>query len=214
MEQLRPLLAAKRGRIDFEGIARDEAGRVYVCDESDRWILRIDPATKQVERLPIDWSPVEQFFSRSDPNASFEGIAIGGGRLWLANERERARVIEVDLQSLRVVGEFAPQPSSWGLVLHYSDLAWHDGHLFLLLRHHRVILEIDPVSHEVIAEYDYRAVEDAPEHLYLKQFPTGTMEGLAVDDSYFWLVTDNNGFGRRAAPNDRRPTLFKCPRPK
>jgi uncharacterized protein YjiK len=213
-DQLRPFLAEKHGRFDLEGITRDDAGRIYVCEEADRWVLRFDPATKRVERLAIDWSPVTQFFNPRNRNASFEGIAIGGGRLWIANERERARVIEVDLDSLKVVGDFAPQPSSWGLVLHYSDLAWRDGHLFVLLRHHKVILEIEPKSREVLAEYDYAAVEDASQHLYLKEYPTGIMEGMAVDDQYFWLVTDNNGFGRRAAPGDHRPTLFRCRRPK
>jgi hypothetical protein len=49
---------------------------------------------------------------------------------------------------------------------------------------------------------------------YRTAFPTGTMEGLAVDEKYFWLVTDNNGLGRIKFPRDARPTLFRCPRPK
>jgi hypothetical protein len=39
------------------------------------------------------------------------------------------------------------------------------------------------------------------------------MEGLAVDENQFWLVTDNNGLGRERYPLDTRPTLFRCPRP-
>ena len=210
--QMTPFLGSKRRHFDFEGLARDEQGRIFVCEESTRSIFRWEPATRKVERLEIDWAPVRQYFS-SDDNASFEGIAIGGGKLWLANERDRARLIEVDLQTLKVVGDFAPQPSTWSFVLHYSDLCWFKGHLFLLLRHHRVILEIDPTTRDVLAEYNYRAMEEAPEHRYHKEFPTGTMEGLAVDDQYFWLVTDNNGFGRQENSTDRRPTLFKCKRP-
>jgi uncharacterized protein YjiK len=210
--QMLPFVVGKRGRFDFEGLARDEQGRVYVCEEANRWIFRWDPATKKVEWLEIDWAPVRQYFS-SDGNASFEGVAVGGGKLWLANERDRARVIEVDLNTLKVVGDFAPQPSSWGLVLHYSDICWFNGKLFLLLRHHRVVLEIDPGTREVLAEYDFHAMEDAPEHEYHKMYPTGTMEGLAVDDRYFWLVTDNNGFARVKDGSERRPTLFKCKRP-
>lgn len=205
-------LVGKHGRFDFEGLACDEQGRIYVCEEGNRWLLRYDPARKKTERLDIDWSPVRQYFS-SDDNASFEGVAVGGGKLWVANERDRARVIEVDLETLKVVGDFAPQPSTWGIVLHYSDLCWFKGHLFLLLRHHRLILEIDPTTREVVAEYDYHTLEDAPEHEYRKAYPTGTMEGLAVDDQYFWLVTDNNGFARVQDASDARPTLFKCKRP-
>lgn len=210
-EQLKKALPG-RSVFDLEGLARDEAGRIYVCEEATRSIFRFDPMTKGVERLEIDWMRVRENFNEQNPNASFEGVAIGGGKLWVANERERARIIEVDLRSSRVTGEFSVSPASWGLVLHYSDVAWRDGHLFILARHHKVILEVDVAKREVVAEYDYRAVEDAPEHLYRKELPTGIMEGLAVDEKYFWLVTDNNGYARRQDASDRRPTLFKCPR--
>jgi hypothetical protein len=212
-QQMDAFTVGKLGRFDLEGMARDDAGRIYVCEEANRWIFRWDPATKRLERLDIDWTPVRQYFS-SDDNASFEGIAVGGGKLWLANERDRARIIEVDLQSLKILGDFAPAPSQWAMVLHYSDLCWFKGHLFVLLRHHHVILELDPATREVLAEYNFHAIEDAPEHEYHKRFPTGTMEGLAIDDDYFWLITDNNGLPRMADSADRRPTLFKCKRPR
>jgi len=117
------------------------------------------------------------------------------------------------LETLKVVADFAPQPSTWSFVLHYSDLCWFKGHLFVLLRHHQVILEVDPTTRDVLAEYNFHAIEDAPQHAYHKAYPTGAMEGLAVDDNYFWLVTDNNGFPRVQDNKDRRPTLFKCKRP-
>ena len=211
--QMIPFIARKHGRFDLEGLARDDQGRIYVCEEATRSVFRWDPGAKKVERLDIDWTPVKQYFSSND-NASFEGIAVGDGKLWLANERERARLIEVDLKTLKVVGDYAPEPSKWAIVLHYSDLCFFKGHLFLLLRHHRVILEIDPATRDVLAEYDFRAMEEAPEHRYHKEYPTGAMEGLAVDDEFFWLVTDNNGFARQQDSSDRRPTLFKCRRPK
>jgi hypothetical protein len=210
--QLAPFVAGKKGRFDFEGLARDDAGRIYACEEANRWVFRFDPTTKKVERLEIDWAPAQKYFS-GDGNASFEGIAVGGGKLWLANERERARVIEVDLETLKVVSDFAAEPSSWALFTHYSDICWFEGHLFLLLRHHRVILEIEPTTRDVLAEYNYSAMEEAAEHRYLRAYPTGTMEGLTVDKDYFWLLTDNNGFGRQQDQADRRPTLFKCKRP-
>jgi len=97
--------------------------------------------------------------------------------------------------------------------LNYSDLSWHDGALFVLLRESYVVLRIDPASHEVLTEYDFRAVENEPSVAYHRKFPTGTMEGLAVDSDYLWLVTDNNGEGRLKDPTDKRPTLFKCRRP-
>jgi uncharacterized protein YjiK len=197
---------------DFEGLTRDDQGRLYACEEGRRCILRCDPASKKVERLNIDWAPVRQYFN-PHPNASFEGVAIIGRKLWVANERDRARIIEVDLDTLKVVGDFQTTPSGPFLFLHYSDLAAHNGHLFLLLRHQRLILEVDPLSRKALAEYDFMGIEEAPEHQYAKEYPTGAMEGLAVDDDYFWLVTDNNGLPRRRNAQDRRPTLFRCRRP-
>jgi hypothetical protein len=201
-------------RLDCEGIAQDDSGRIYICEEGKRWILRCDPAHGKVDRLDIDWTPVKKYFSLFDNNASFEGIAIGGGRLYVANERQMGRIIIVDLATNKVLDDFIARPST-GKVgdIHYSDLSWFAGHLYALLRHHRAVLKIDPLTHAVLAEFQFREMEDAPEFVYHRLYPTGTMEGLAVDANSIWLATDNNGKGRVKAPNDIRPTLFQCDRP-
>src|SRR5262249_52169832 len=100
----------KFGRYDCEGIAQDGEGRLYPCEEANRWILRCDPKAKTVERLAIDWAPVKQYFNPFDRNASFEGIAVGDDRLYVANERELGRIIVVDLKTLRVVDDFGVVP--------------------------------------------------------------------------------------------------------
>ena len=78
---------------DLEGIASDDDGNIYVSEESRRIIYRAGKGLK------IDWSPVEKYF-RGGENASFEGVAVGGGKLWVANERSDPRIIVVDLASL------------------------------------------------------------------------------------------------------------------
>ncbi len=212
--QLAPFAREKIGRYDTEGVASDEDGRLYVCEESNRWILRYDPKENKVERLSIDWAPVRKYFDSTDLNASFEGVAVGGGRLYVANERKRCRIIVVDLGSLRVIDDFFARPSaSKARDLDYSDLSWFDGALFVLLRESRCVLKIEPESHRVLAEYDFREMENDPEVLYFNRYPTGTMEGLAVARDFIWLATDNNGLGRVRYPRDVRPTLFKCRRP-
>ena len=80
-------------------MTEDDLGRIYLCEEANRWILRWDPRTKTVERLDIDWTPVEKYFS-SDRNAAWEGIAIHGQTLYVANERKKGRIIAVDLNTL------------------------------------------------------------------------------------------------------------------
>ncbi len=197
--------------LDCEGLALDPNGQLYLCEERHRWILRGN-AAGQVEVLPIDWTPVKRYFSTVDPNASFEGVAVGGGRLYVANERISPVIITVDLASLKVKRDFViyPTKSSW-LGLHYSDLCWFDNHLWILCRQNYVVLEVDPSSQRVLAEYDYREIEENLS--YVTGLPVGIMEGLAVDKDFIWLATDNNGDGRKGARNDRRPTLIKCPRP-
>ena len=215
-EQLAPFAAEKHERYDCEGVTEDDQGRIYLCEEADRWILRWDPRTKTVERLNIDWSPVAQYFS-DDRNAAWEGITIHGNTLYVANERKKGRIIAVDLATLKVTDDFV-LPASWSWWFwdaHYSDLCWFDGALYALMREDHVILKIDPARHLVLAEYNFKAMEKAPEADYYNRFPilVGVMEGLAVDKNYFWLCTDNNGQGRKHHPTDTRPTLFKCRRP-
>ncbi len=214
--QLAPFAAEKFGRYDCEGVTEDDQGRIYLCEEADRWILRWDPRTKTVERLNIDWRPVEKYFS-TDRNAAWEGIAIHGQTMYVANERKKGRIIVVDLNTMKVTDDFVARASWswWFWDAHYSDLCWFDGALFALMREDHVILKIDPATHLVLAEYNFREMEHDREVDYYNQYPilVGVMEGLAVDKNYFWLCTDNNGQGRKKYPHDTRPTLFKCRRP-
>jgi hypothetical protein len=202
-------------RFDIEGIACDSSGRIYLCEEQTRGILRFDRDTRTLEKLSIDWSPVANYFSSADSNASFEAIAIGDRQLFVANERQQGRIIVVDLHTLRVVDDFLVHSSVnslWGP--QYSDLCWFQNDLYVLMREDHVILRVNPRTHEVLAEYDFRNIELAPENEYQRTYWfTGVMEGLAVEDREFWLIADNNGLGRKADPRDIRPTLFRCPRP-
>jgi len=214
-QQLAPFAREKVGRYDCEGVTEDDQGRIYLCEEANRWILRWDPRTKTVERLNIDWAPVEKYFS-SDRNAAWEGIAIHGSTLYVANERKKGRLIAVDLSTLKVTDSFAvPASHSHWYEPHYSDLCWFDGALYALMREDHVILKIDPATHLVLAEYNFAKMENDHAVAYYKVVPlvVGVMEGLAVDRNYFWLCTDNNGLGRKSHRRDTRPSLFRCRRP-
>jgi hypothetical protein len=213
--QLSPFAAQKTGRYDCEGVTQDDQGRIYLCEEADRWILRWDPLTKTVQRLDLDWTPVRKYFS-SDRNAAWEGIAIHGTTMYVANERKKGRLIVVDLNTLKVTDSFAiPASHSLWYEPHYSDLCWFDGALYALMREDHVILKINPSTHRVLAEYNFAGMENDPDVAYYKVVPlvVGVMEGLAVDKSHFWLCTDNNGLSRKHHPGDTRPTLFQCRRP-
>lgn len=212
--QLTPISAGKTGRWDLEGLAQDADGRIYFCEELNRWVLRADPQSGRLERLDIDWSPVKKWFSK-DVNASWEGIAVGtNDRLYLANERSIGRIIVVDLKSLRVVDDFQVAPLGHASRdFMYSDLCWHADSLWVLCRQSRRVVQVDPASHRVLADFDYTDIELSTEFGYGVMLPYGQFEGLAVDATNIWLVIDNNGTSRVLHPEDRRPTLFRCPRP-
>ena len=211
--QLSPWTGQKFARYDCEGLSEDDQGRIYLCEEGNRWILRCDRSKGSVERLEIDWAPVRTYFDLADPNASFEGVAVGNDRLYVANERQMGRIIVVDLKTLQVIDQFAVRASaSKARDVHYSDLSWFDGVLYVLLRQARCVLAINPDDHRVLAEYDFRQMEREPDVLYRSIYPTSQFEGLAVDKEFLWLLTDNNGAPRARHPNDIRPTLFKARR--
>ncbi len=202
-------------RYDIEGLGVDGQGRIYVCEESSRRVFRYDPSSKSGEVLPIDWAPVRRYFDPKDSNASFEGIAVGDNMLYVANERGVGRIIAVDLQTFQIIDHFQVAPfERQARDVHYSDLCWFDRELWVLCRESRCVLRVDAKSHRVLAEYDYAAVETSRSDGYFNPYPGyGFIEGLSVDSKNIWLAVDNNGFHRLADRDDKRPTLFRCPRP-
>ena len=206
--------ASRTARFDCEGLGSDASGNLYLSEEAQRLVFKSSPDGASVEALKIDWSPVRKYFT-GGVNASFEGIAILGDRLFVANERSTARIIEVDLPTLKVSTSFFVDSDTFAFGgPHYSDLAAAEGRLFILNRNHRCIFEIEPDNKRVLAEYRFGPMEVAEDVAYFSDYPTGAMEGLAIDDNYFWMITDNNGKGRIKNSSDFRPTLFRCKRPK
>ncbi|MDR4503312.1 MAG: esterase-like activity of phytase family protein [Candidatus Scalindua sp.] len=214
IEDLKELRETKTGQLDCEGLAVDADGNIYICEEKHRWILKINSNGKFLNRLKIDWSPVEQYFNALDKNASFEGIAVSKNNLYVINERDKALIIVVDLNSLKVIDHFKVYSKMHpSLFVHYSGLSWFDGKLYILLRHSQVILEIDPESHNVIAEYSFRNTARQSEFNYRSRFGTGCMEGLHVSDDFFWMLTDNNGCALKNNKDEKHPTLIRFKRP-
>jgi hypothetical protein len=211
--ELDQFAAEKVGRYDCEGIALAPDGRLFVCEEANRWVLGCDLSTGKVERVPIDWKPVADYLDPRDLNASWEGIAIGNNRLYLANERKTGRIVVVDWATRKVVDHFQVRPAGRPFPdIHYSDLCWFEDSLWVLCRESQTVVRVNPETKQILSEFSYRAVENDPEYRFKTPF-TGTMEGLAVTATHIWLATDNNGQGRVHHPKDTRPVLFKCRRP-
>ena len=199
------------GRFDIEGLAVDEKGDVFLCDEYARRVLRFTPRG-DLESIPLELTGAEEFFSSIDANASFEGIAIGNGNLYLANERNRGRLLEIDLETGRLLSTFEARTgtSAWPDP-HYSGLDFHNGRLFALLREEQAIVEIDPQDKAVTRVMRYHDIEFDRRHRYKTLVPfAGIMEGVLIENGVVWLLTDNNGEARVADDTDARPTLFRC----
>jgi uncharacterized protein YjiK len=198
-------------RFDIEGLALDSSGILYTCDEFKRRVLRFS-SQGQLDSIPINLDATTKFFSKTDFNASFEGIAIGDGSLYLANERSQGRLIELDLKTGELLSSFVCKTgTSFWPDTHYSGLDWHKGKLFALLREEQAIIEIDPKGKTVERIFRYHGIEFDKQHRYRTLVPfAGVMEGLLIEDDVFWLLTDNNGQARLADKTDSRPTLFKC----
>ena len=199
---------------DVEGIGIDSTGALYLSEEHSRWILKQSAPGKPLERLPIDWSPASRWFSKTDRNASFEGVAVGDRFLYVANERDTGRILELDRKTLQVVGDCQPRPpGASGDDIHYTDLCWFDGELWALCREHRRVLCINPHTHAVRLCFSYFPIEMDPKYAYQHLLPYGFFEGLSVDADNVWLLIDNNGYPRKSNPQDARPLLLRCPRP-
>ena len=199
---------------DVEGIGIDSTGALYLSEEHLRWILKQSAPGKPLERLPIDWSPASRWFSKTDRNASFEGVAVGDRFLYVANERDTGRIFEIDRKTLRIMGDFQPRPpGASGDDIHYTDLCWFDGELWALCREHRRVLCINPHTHAVRLCFSYFPIEMDPQYAYQHLLPYGFFEGLSVDADNVWLLIDNNGYPRKSNPQDARPLLLRCPRP-
>ncbi|HTI71591.1 MAG TPA: esterase-like activity of phytase family protein [Candidatus Limnocylindria bacterium] len=199
---------------DLEALAVDSTGRLYVTDEAERLVFRYDFGTRTVDRLAIDWSPVTKWFNAADRNASFEGVAAGDGKLFVANEREVGRIIELDAGSLQITRDFQVRPPGvTSTDVHYSDLAWHDHELWILCREHRQVLAYNPATQKLRAAFGYKDIELDSEYAYRHLLPYGFFEGLYIDDTYIWLCIDNNGYPRRSDEKDSRPQIIRCRRP-
>ncbi len=198
-------------RFDVEGLAFDGEGTLYISDEYERRVLRI-PSAGRIETLDLDLSQARRHFSPRDRNASLEGIAMGGGRLFLANERSKGRLFEFDPATGKMLHSFLckPRENLWPDP-HYSGLDWHDGKLYVLMRDAWLVVEMDPDKRTILRVLRYQDVERSEGNRYRASFPlAGSMEGILVEGDIVWLLTDNNGQPRLAAPEDTRPTLFRC----
>lgn len=198
--------------MDFEGITCSGSG-IFLLSERHNRIVKLNQAGKTGEWMPVRWSESArkqgylQLF-----NAESEGLVKIGEDFWVALERDPRGLLK--LQPSDDVGRhFHQVPSVPGLDFRdrsedLTGLAYYDGALFTLERNAFAVCRRSLAT--LAAEWcvEYRHIEEGPEYIYRKTL-FGKGEGLAVNEQGIFVVLDNNGVTRVAAPDDSRGLLMQ-----
>ena len=197
--------------MDFEGITCDGPD-IYLLSERHNRIVRLNQAERKGEWTPVRWSESArdegylQLF-----NAESEGLVRIGDDFWVALERDPRGLLKLEPGD-QVGRHFYAVPPVAGLDFRdrsadLTALAYYDGALFTLERNAFAVCRRSLDT--LIAEWcvQYRHIEEGPEYVYRKTI-FGKGEGLAVNDQGMFVVLDNNGVTRVAAPGDSRGLLM------
>jgi len=202
--QLLKLRFKKRHKFDFEGLEYNPNNKLfYLADERDRKVFTVD-REGNINELPIDVNSYLKTnkIKNSHSNSGLEGLTLDAknNKLFLIKEMNESLIIVVDLNNNKIEKHFKVNlPGRVEPAL--TDASFFDGYLYVLIRSHRLIAKLNPETGEVLATYDYRKHEENNKNVYIK-IPTvgnnhdkdgyGVMEGLAVTNDKFYIVTDNN----------------------
>lgn len=204
-------IASRPLSMDFEGITC-AGGQVYLLSERHNRIARLDPVTHRAQWLGPRWSEaarargyLQQF------NGESEGLVKAGEDFWVALERDPRGLLRLKPGD-EEGSEFHPVPPVAALDFRgrsedLTALATFDGALFTLERNAFAVCRRSLDTLEAVWCLDYRPFEEGPETVYLET-RYGKGEGLAVNESGIYVVLDNNGVGRAAAPDDNRGLLL------
>ncbi|WP_236250314.1 hypothetical protein [Microbulbifer sp. ALW1] len=198
--------------MDFEGITCDEQG-IYLLSERHNRIAWLGASASTAKWLPQRWSETArkegylQLF-----NAESEGLVKAGSDFWVALERNPRGLLRIKPDD-RIGRDYFQVPAVAGLDFHgrsedLTALAYYNGALFTLERNAFAVCERDIDTLEAHWCIHYREVEEGAQYVY-QETRFGKGEGLAVNDEGIFVVLDNNGVGRAAAPDDRRGLLLQ-----
>ena len=145
-------------------------------------------------------------------NAESEGLVKIAGDFWVALERDPRGLLK--LAAGDDIGErFYQVPPVQGLDFRgrsedLTALAYYDGGMFTLERNAFAVCRRTIETLEAEWCIQYREIEERDEFVY-RDTRFGKGEGLAVNSDGIFVVLDNNGVTRAAAPDDRRGLLIQ-----
>ena len=111
---------------DWEGITRAKDGSIYLCEERAREVYKL--SADHTDVTLVSKGPVE---AGSEENQGYEGIAAGGGILYVANQSKPFRVYRYTVSGNTWDTAF-DAPSDWA-VQSFSDIFYdeEDGTLWI-----------------------------------------------------------------------------------
>lgn len=192
--------------LDLEGIAV-RGSELLLVSEARNAVLVV-PADGPARWLPTDVAgPARAAGLLATAGAGFEGIAWLGDRLVLAAEREPRGLVVAGarVEAWQMDRTVVPLPA--GRHPDFADLATDDGRLYALVRNGDAVVELVPAGDRFVEGRAWSYATAAARYRYVDQ-RYGLGEGLTIAGDRLYVIFDNNGAGRVAAPGDRRPMMF------
>ena len=155
---------------DWEGITVDRTdGTVYLCDEREWAVYKLSP--NHQELIPVTAITVEG----GTENRGFEGIACGGGNLYLANQDAPKRIYVWSLSGKKVTATLDLDFPLYVSDIYYDDT---DGTLWITDSKRQALTNIRQDG-TVVEKYDISAVQKP--------------EGFCMDRAHgrFWFTCDD-----------------------
>jgi hypothetical protein len=218
--------------LDYEAIAVD--GRsLLIASESRLRVLRLElsdtlkgnPHVTRASWLTPSLREVGQAAGLFRvANAYLEGLIPlhkhQGSGLLLAAERDPRGLIHLRSRLTLEGAQAWSMPLSThavppGREPDFADLTDAGLKIYALVRNGHLIVELEQSSKgwQEQRAWSYALAENDPRYVY-EDTRFGLAEGLAMSEEAVFIVLDNNGQARRAAPNNRRPLLFVFERPR
>ena len=158
---------------DWEGITRAKDGSIYLCEEKAREVYKL--SADHTDVTLVSKGPVEA--GSDGNNQGYEGIAAGGGILYVANQSKPFRVYRYTVSSKTWDTAF-DAPSGWA-VQSFSDIFYDedDGTLWITDAKTQKLTQLSAKG-TVLKEYDISFVKK----------PEGFCKDAARKQ--FWFVCD------------------------
>ncbi len=204
----------KAHKFDLEGVAVAGEGKLWAVDERDRLLIEYNTASGEMRQV-ASYSELASWHEQlagGRINNGFEGIALLGRRLFLANEMFPGLIARFTLDSAGGV-----KPDTIFTIEGNHDitgLECSDGALYALGRSASMVYRLDPETGAVNAVASFALEGDDPRYRYRQRMDHyRNSEGLAVGEGRIFIVMDGNFQPCLEDENQRLPLLLIYKRP-